>query len=846
MSKKDKHNKTLKRLESSVKVDLGGKASEEFTRNLQLAARAATGGVIAALPIFVPAIGDMIPQRFQGLLSGTVVMSVMSFQPVWGSTLKGAMTGCLGIFICCLNMFMINNIWSPNEPRTVTSVYFAVVNITMFNFVILWLNVSHGVRCWAISLQLFKMMEFLDPRAKTSFLSPDAISEMFSKIDPTDVVGMMKAIAKADATFTNLIVIFMGSCIAVMMALLPYPIGATELGQKGCDDISKGYADLLKQICRFHTETTSGQSDLQVNMWIAPTAKLKGLVGSTAGRVAPAFTEACCSSSKRDRAKIVQAFTGFAPKLHDNVVLLQDAAKKSAKNKEEHSKFMENGVADGITKLQASMADLFESLAEATTNQDKNKIQSRVDALVEARKALNSAVPKKQLSSGNLGDLQFVFVLDALAAQMEEFGDEMSDEIKADSLGKDCANNFTSCFDMAVCMERRHLNWAIRNTLALVTGFVIAVYCFDFAGSIPCTIAFLLPTTIATSLQQNGERLLGAVLGSVYPAYIKLIFADCTPWGRFWLMCILWTYLVFMMSVSLSGGKFSFVATLCAIFGACQLTTGCTKGAPFGFSGMNETAIAVLIMCVIDLVFNPESPSRRANGAIDEAMAATGDACSSFFTCLSGKGDVAELKTHIGAVGGKTGQCQGFLGEAAMEPRFTKTPFRTQMFTSVLEQLDHVRLHMEMLKTTIDPPQSEAGSVDEETPNKSNEEFRRTFHEVLESKDAKILDDDLAKKIELMHGCIEQDLESVYELIGAKPSDFKLQGLADEWVGADEIINSQIPKIISLLNEKLKNATTSPDFLVWDMSCRAAATIAVLQAVVADLMAIEEAILLSV
>merc|ERR550514_2357152 len=157
-----------------------------------------------------------------------------------------------------------------------------------------------------------------------------------------------------------------------------------------------------------------------------------------------------------------------------------------------------------------------------------------------------------------------------------------------------------------------------------------------------------------------------------------------------------------MMSVSLSGGKFSFVATLCAIFGACQLTTGCTHGAPFGFSGMNETAIAVLIMCLIDMIFNPESPSKRANDAIDEAMAATGESCEAFFKCLEVKGkscadEVDALKDQIGKVGGKTGACQSFLGEAAMEPRFTKTPFRAGMFTSVLEQLDHVRLHMQML-----------------------------------------------------------------------------------------------------------------------------------------------------
>jgi hypothetical protein len=225
---------------------VGGEPGDpNFAVALQMGIRAAAFsvllGMIAWKKTYVEHLGLDVYAEHMPL---AICILVFSIRPAFGTVMQNAGAAITGVFLACLNAFILRGIWPRGvEPGMGTFALEKVVgwaNVMLFDFVLLFSNVHSGCRIFAIAQNKIFLLDFLNPESSAVFRHHLAT--------PFDGVA-----------FRSFVGVSMGGVLAVVVMLLPYAWcfaynGMKVNAQKASADICKMFMNSVEYCsCRYHT-----------------------------------------------------------------------------------------------------------------------------------------------------------------------------------------------------------------------------------------------------------------------------------------------------------------------------------------------------------------------------------------------------------------------------------------------------------------------------------------------------------------------------------------------------------------------------------------------------------------
>lgn len=171
--------------------------------------------------------------------------------------------------------------------------------------------------------------------------------------------------------------------------------------------------------------------------------------------------------------------------------------------------------------------------------------------------------------------------------------------------------NADQLFDM------EHVIFAIRQSITIVVCFGVCKHYYHYSPTMVVTQALLVSEAAHTGsmLKKNLGRLQGVVIGTIFPHLFYDWFSECYVTHMTTLAIILFVFEWIALYVYYSSEDFGYVGCLVGGFGASALCQGCGKTANTMQSlylTMEQNALGIAILTVIDMVFAPQRASDMA------------------------------------------------------------------------------------------------------------------------------------------------------------------------------------------------------------------------------------------
>merc|ERR1719399_1877645 len=172
---------------------------------------------LLATIVWVPAIRQPFPNQIQARIPLVICLFVFTVNPLLGTAIQNALCGILGTFWACLHMWVMNGIFpgGMKEGMSPTSAcaIFGWANFLIFTFLVLWCKCGIGTKMFALATDIGFMLAFLDPKSTMVF------SENFT-------------ISSKGTAVNVLLATILGTLVAPLMNLLPYPMSSSYANMK--------------------------------------------------------------------------------------------------------------------------------------------------------------------------------------------------------------------------------------------------------------------------------------------------------------------------------------------------------------------------------------------------------------------------------------------------------------------------------------------------------------------------------------------------------------------------------------------------------------------------------------
>eukprot|EP00929_Paragymnodinium_shiwhaense_P017923 TRINITY_DN1277_c0_g1_i3.p1 TRINITY_DN1277_c0_g1~~TRINITY_DN1277_c0_g1_i3.p1 ORF type:complete len:961 (-),score=159.69 TRINITY_DN1277_c0_g1_i3:203-3085(-) len=648
---------------------------QRFGENFQLALRGAAFGVVAVLPYVVPSWRWLYEEgRYS---SYAVLMFVFTLYRNAGDTINFAFGGIMGTFWAVLNVFLMHGFMPggfTSDPDYFTP---GVIDTVAFILVMLVVNVSSLTRVFALSWHVYFMMEFLRPGA-TGWSQGFVIDRK----GPAVAALMQSGI---------------GCGLAVVATLLPYPIFALDQARvtavKLTNELATGYDKCVECYCADSRKPII-EDGLRHSLSL-----MRATIQDLNSYVASAWWE-CLGRGRPQRIRLVlNKLDHTIREIHNRLSCTMYAIGEEEYS-ERHAKMMKS-MKPSLKSLVTEASALFVCIVDACNDGDVSEAdaqrmkdqKAKTTVAIEAVSMGFVSLNPSQKIEFELTDENSFFISCCSYGRM---ACDMADEVM-DLQRKDFPKENVSPFSFLTIPtdDLVYRNAVVRNFVSILFAFAVGYvgrgqilqpYNSGPAG----VVTLLISSSFGSAITTNMGRLQGVVLGGVFGQLAYALFAYCGLYGQvmvssyvfLWLLATLFGYYHARDPV------FSTVACLLAAFGVTGVLLGCSDEVytPTGLSKIIGTVIGVTIMSISDQVFSVKTSSRYAFEALDAAWDIYKASMNAVFDPKC-----QEIRKHAGDMLGHISLAESTTLLASTEPRFSRTPFKEELFRAICESMHELR-----------------------------------------------------------------------------------------------------------------------------------------------------------
>jgi hypothetical protein len=604
----------------------------------------------------------------------------------------------------------------------------------------LYANMDGNIKIWVLANWIFFWMSFMDP-------NPNVNNQGFAIHQ-----GSSRNIMFMQALFA-------AGC-GLLVAVLPYPLWAQEKLTKTAKYVSDELCGVWKGLAESYWENPEASvyefdelahavEDLKVQK-----AKMSALMAHSwwecFGFGSLNSTRFCCQTLMdtldHDLDRLPPVLSAISA----------SQAQCTEEDKAEHQRIGKM-YAPQIHRLNSATCDLMQKSTDvaikggANTDSDREEltkgiadVKQAIDALhdVVEKKRPNTGSSKKVLDVGFLDEYTFFFCISHFGRSTSTFAQHLVDvQYETPSLLSRLAFLVVpwDFFDMSVLLDREHIRFVVRNSIAILLAFALGYSGFppnfmkfmDDAQQVaqqhevhghetaeapevkmmahasmlpilspgPAFILCLMVSKFAGSAIVNTlNRVMGTILGIIFAMMLIGVFGR--NWKLLTIILGMWTtWTVFMyFDCTTHAGLF----LMMGYFGAGSMVR-CVPASECTFEDRKTRAIglvidgmfALLVMILIDFIMMSPPASKQASNQIMKCWDDMVGSTEQLFD------DTPDTRKNTGVIRDELNACYTLGSEAGNEPRYWKTPWKGTLYEHAVKRNLDLRLYMVCLHYSV-------------------------------------------------------------------------------------------------------------------------------------------------
>lgn len=679
----------------------GADYNAPFALNADLALRAGLLVALCAMCWWIPSLNWLTEQGWS--LHYAITVFAFTFAMDVGSTMKYASHTCIGTFVAiCNGLFMFS--WYPDgvtENKADSASTFALAHFIIVTIIYVTLNWPMLMRMFAMYLQCYFTMCFLNPNSKVHF------------------AHNLYDIAMRDGLVAPLVGTIIGCTISVALSIFPHPLSSFASAQDLAMETSWEMGRLWEEMVAYHT---GGRKTLEASALSAEADRLYARIGSLEARARTCWWE-CFDLGHLGRVRahifrLCRSFGYLTDWLHGGASALgHENFDKS------HVELM-NALRKDLSALSnRSWAILHDATRAAVSGemstQDEKRLREGLEALNAAQDTLSTAFARARrriyghngLAHDATGEHLFIFAINSYSRCVTEYALYLLEAIplredapsslsggrrfwqrteEGTSIIQALSGGIRDCVDRKVLFSWDHLRQSARITLAYLAAFFIGLNGIrnilgDYTSSLPSTTVFLLAFDGlgGAAFVKKFVRFQGMAVGTVVGQLMFAMLVRCTVSGIVTGALAVLVFEFFAFYCHFSSESFSYTGLLMATFAADQMLSGCNKlqDSPWEvYQTLLDQVVAIVCVIVSDFLLAPPSPSRLAVQAYGEASAVAHIAMAELL--LPEKTGTFSL--HRNELFSRLDVAEARGAEARLEPRFIRTPWREELWQPIV------------------------------------------------------------------------------------------------------------------------------------------------------------------
>lgn len=705
--------------------------NQEFSKDYEVAFRAALTVVVMAIPFLLPKTsdGDEADRIARSMRRGyyssvSVAFFLFSYYKDLGNTVNLAVSGSFGVAMAAWAIWILYgvfpNSYTHESPDWLW--YTAASYGGIFVFIMLWLNLNTNACIFAVTSFVWYLMAFLNPEQT----SPGFAKGFEIKFD--GVAGK------------EFVASLIGGSLACVVMCFPYKILAIDKAVMS----AKGGAISVVTGWRAMTSFAIGESSnefygAQIKHDIS---KIRILIDTVAGNKDLAWWECFGFGKVQRQREMMEHMPQFLNDIHDslfavyNICVLESDASDMVRNLKPYIDELLDGIDEVLNDLFAVIeAGDFDEPTRIRLRElcrpDENDIIRDTDQRSLYQLVINFSaqfrkefLKEQQKMNGNhfhvdlLSEHAYSLSICHLGRQVADYGNKVAGKRVWEGNGADGFMAWKSVFllfdESVLYRDQDHISFVVRNWITICACFLIGYgNLTDFGAAEPknqykaglASIAgVLLSKGLGSPMSKNLARLQGLIMGAALGWLLySLVGTECwtTILGlpiplasisvSVTLFFFVWTTFFFYMNSSVN----AYVAFLLMYKSTMQLIVGCGVG--IGNVRLKpiiiELMITIFIMSVVDAFFEKQPATKLAAAELKEACKVISSQIIHLF-------DADKSTAPIG--GGKLiyhlNKAEAYASFAESEPRWHKTAWRQDTFTSVLATCREIRYLLDGMK----------------------------------------------------------------------------------------------------------------------------------------------------
>lgn len=715
-----------------------------FKHTFQMAVRTATVCLLCSLPIIVPSWYHSIDPAYAAMVtSGVVEMVVFTTCSNLGITVQLAWQGFIGTLSAAAIMHALNALM----PGGAAGEHYNAPLVHALNVLVifggLWLNMSKNVRMFLLCWHAYFMMEFMNPNTTT-------------------VYNTTWAVIPDSYTTTVLVTSTIGVLAAICVMIFPYPVRSTNACRQAALDSVGRLTSLMNSLVEYYNRQ---EASVKIHQLEEQANDLRAMIETMQTDVDGAWWETFDLGRSGCRRMLLTQHVGMMKEMSDIVFALEVCISRED-FAATHVTCMQ-GISEKVRQLVDAITDLLKCATMAANDgylnaQEKEHLSNLVAKVKAAQKDLavhfdgvrRQISPQKVITAELQSESFFVQCLSMYGRLAVEYTENM---VVNPPRPVCCLiaifRAFKDMFSRDVLRRGMDIHgFTVRNTISLVLCYYIGYFKLGYSGVPAGTAALLLTDFSGSALHKNMMRLQAVCIGSILPHIITRVLGQSC--GLYKLVfqgvsIVLWETLT--NYVYYSSPTWGYVGCLAGAFGSTVLVFPCVQHETLAeataaehtfqaaaFEKMTETAIAAVVMTLVDMMLMSQRASTMAMEKVLEAMVALDAGMQAGFAkrLKSGvckKGTIKfKVRTNVeltdrafaGRVARLNGQSRsqdsilGILSaasvlgvEADKEPRYHRVPWPQGFFSGLVRDGYVLEANMHVLEQVLKGSDGEYADV---------------------------------------------------------------------------------------------------------------------------------------
>jgi len=343
---------------------------------------------------------------------------------------------------------------------------------------------------------------------------------------------------------------------------------------------------------------------------------------------------------------------------------------------------------------------------------DVEELRASMLALANEFRASKTSVGLPELSNALLAEHVFCFSASSYGRIAMEFAEYMLDPDfdetwrGPNTIVLALKQGLGGIFDRSVLFDPAHINFAAKNSLAVLLCFYIGLHGYSkmilaFSPGIANTASILLSRFAGSAMKKNLSRLQGVVIGLVFGEMAYAILGWCELWSHIAMTLLLALWVSFTLFMYYDSPTYGGITILMAAFGTQYFLKPCSSevvNPASTYYSVIDVVVCIITMTLVDAVLSRGRPSKMAHKGMVEAWDAIQQAMESLFDV-----NKSDVRCRGGAIRRKIRAVEFLGAEAADEPRFWRTPWRAGVFSASIECALKVRTNLANMEYCISP-----------------------------------------------------------------------------------------------------------------------------------------------